>query len=47
MASRGRPLPFTQRQDIKTMLAQRQPVAMIARVLGLSRNTVRKYRGKV
>lgn len=43
MANRGRPLPISQRLDIKTLL-KNMPIKVVARALGLSKNTVKKYR---
>lgn len=43
MASRGKPLPIAQRLDIRTML-KNMPIKVVARALGVSKNTVKKYR---
>lgn len=41
---RGRPLPFSTRQRIKQMIADRVPYRVIVRALGVSSRTVAKYR---
>lgn len=43
MATRGKPLAFALRQDIRTLL-RNMPVKVVARALGVSKNTVKKYR---
>lgn len=45
MANRGRPLPFSMRQDIKRCL-EHYSIRRTAKILEVSRNTVRKYSGK-
>jgi transposase-like protein len=45
MADRGRPLPVQVREDIKKVL-EHQSIRTTAKVLEVSRNTVRKYRGR-
>ncbi len=42
MASRGKPLPFKLREDIRQVRAH-QSIRQTAKVLDVSRNTVRKY----
>lgn len=46
MARRGTPLPFDQRRMIQDFRRARETIREIARKLGLSVNTVRKYEGK-
>lgn len=45
MATRGAPLPIARRLEIQS-LARNMPLRLVARVLGVSRNTVSKYAGK-
>lgn len=45
MADRGRPLPFKAREEIK-QVRQHHSIRQTAKVLDVSRNTVRKYGGK-
>ena len=45
MAERGKPLPFALKEQIKARTAT-EPVKRVARELGVSRNTAKKYRLK-
>lgn len=43
MADRGAPLPIRLREEIRFHAQNRMPKAAIARAVGVSRNTVKKY----
>jgi uncharacterized protein YjcR len=46
MAERGKPLPFTNRAEIKQLTAT-MPIKVVARALGMSPNTIRKYKSSL
>lgn len=46
MAERGRPLPFALKEAIKNRTAAGEKVRPLARELGISRNTAKKYKAK-
>lgn len=46
MAQRGAPLPFAMKQAIKTLTAAGAKIKPLARELGVSKNTAKKYRAK-
>lgn len=43
MAERGKPLPGKDREHIRMMAEARMPKLQIAKSVGVSRNTVKKY----
>lgn len=45
MATRGAPLPIARRLEIQSM-TKNMPIKLVARALGLSKNTVKKYSGR-
>lgn len=45
MAQRGKPIPFALKEQIKVRTAA-EPVKRVARELGVSKNTAKKYRAK-
>lgn len=46
MAERGKPLPFALKQAIREQTAAGAKIKPLARDLGLSKNTIRKYKAK-
>lgn len=46
MAERGRPLPFALKEQIKNRTAAGEKVRPLARELGISKNTAKKYKAK-
>lgn len=46
MAKRGKPLSFAMKEQIKTQTAAGAKIKPLARELGVSKNTAKKYRAK-
>lgn len=46
MAKRGSPLPFAIREQIKARTAAGEKIRPLARELGVSKNTAKKYRSR-
>jgi FixJ family two-component response regulator len=46
MAQRGKPLSFAMKQTIKNRTAAGEKIRPLARELGVSKNTAKKYRAK-
>jgi DNA-binding NarL/FixJ family response regulator len=47
MARRGTPIPFAMRDEAKRLLALGHKYRQVARVLGISHHTVKKYEGSL